>query len=197
MRLVKLGTQEVHQGQKRHFFFPKGKNICLPAAVEASVFGYRYYLFWSVGSILICNPERMGQKMGRKWRQTALRLLPLVLRQPGLFQEKAMATHSSIFAWKIPWTAKTSFPEPLLQSEQPPTANHKPTVSEAVEARPSPWVIRGTSLCLKGLLALSFTPEAYLAESGSCAELRTGMRPDFLQEQSLPTHLTGGSCLLL
>ena len=63
---------------------------------------------------MICNPERMGQKMGRKWRQTALRLLPLVLRQPGLFQEKAMATHSSTFAWKIPWTAKTSFQNPYF-----------------------------------------------------------------------------------
>ena len=52
--------------------------------------------------------------MGRKWRQTALRLLPLVLRQPGLFQEKAMATHSSTFAWKIPWTAKTSFQNPYF-----------------------------------------------------------------------------------
>lgn len=55
---------EVHQGQRRHFFLKE--RTCLPAAVEASVFGYWYYLFWSVGSILICNPERMGQKMGRK-----------------------------------------------------------------------------------------------------------------------------------
>ena len=101
------------------------------------------------------------------------------------------------FCLENPMDSQDILSEPLLQSEQPPTANHKPTVSEAAEARPSPWVIRGTSLCLKGLLALSFTPEAYLAESGSCAELRTGMRPDFLQEQSLPTHLTGGSCLLL
>lgn len=52
-------------------FSPKGKNI--PATVK--LFGYWYYLFWSVGSILICNPERMGQKQGRKWWQTALRLL--------------------------------------------------------------------------------------------------------------------------
>ena len=60
------------------------------------------------GGLQFMGPQRVGHQqgsrtcLGSRSSQNALTGLTVLIRLPLL--EKAMATHSSILAWKIPWT---------------------------------------------------------------------------------------------
>ena len=120
-------------------------------------------------------------------------------QEKGIFQIEVNSPNAIALGFETTWVISS----PDILSRTPTSvwaASHSSSQNHSikgVEARQAPWVIRGTPLGFKGLLALSFTPEGYLAGSGACAELRTVMRPDFCQGQNLPARLARGSCILL